>query len=56
MSNIDNPNYFDEGAVNTYLISVCCGAFPHGEVSNDDPPSGICSKCHDNTTFELSEE
>ena len=36
------------------LISVCCGTRPWGEVHNVKgfPPTGICSKCKDHTSFE----
>jgi hypothetical protein len=50
-------NENDDFYPNTSLISVCCGAPPWGEVCDSDvkyhiPPTGICSICHDHTSFE----
>lgn len=37
------------------LMSVCCGARAFGEVyqgNKEENPVGICSRCHDHTSFE----
>lgn len=52
MKNYDDPNYGDEFFSNSSLVSNCCGAPPWGEVSNDNEPVGICSRCKAHAVFE----
>jgi len=49
----DDPDY-SELAVNTYLISNCCGAIPLGEVEEDcyGHLNGVCSKCKEHASFQ----
>ena len=38
------------------LLSECCGARALGELSEGEPPVGICGRCRDWAGFEGSEE
>jgi hypothetical protein len=51
---LEEWNGSDDVLGRSNLISVCCGTRPWGEVYDAPgcPPTGICSNCHDHTTFE----
>ena len=49
----DESNHGDEGAIESSLVSECCGAVSIGEVVEDcfGHLTGICSECRHQATF-----
>lgn len=54
----DDPNYGDEFYAHGNLVSECCGAHEIGELTDGDPPVGLCSNCREWAGFvqEIEEE